>query len=226
VVYSPVTNGLVRLMASTMTDTPTKISRRVPQWAAIVAVGLALMLTGARSQVESFRKSSPAPAVAARVVKHAPAAVIAAAPVVAHETLVAPAVSISVNSELLRDVPTAPADVAVATVGVPTAAKQPRVIWMQVTAYCACKKCCGPGAKGLTASGRHISYNGGHFVAADTKVFAFGTKLLIPGYAGGNAVEVVDRGGAIKGNHIDLFMPTHQQAVAWGNKWMQVTVAD
>ncbi|HWE94538.1 MAG TPA: 3D domain-containing protein [Tepidisphaeraceae bacterium] len=209
-----------------MTDTPTKTSRRLPQWAAIVAVGLALMLTGARSPVGSIRKSSPAPVVAARVVKHAPAAVVAAAPVVAHETLVAPAVSISVNSELLRDVPTAPADVAVATVGVPTAAKQPRVIWMQVTAYCACKKCCGPGAKGLTASGRHISYNGGHFVAADTKVFAFGTKFLIPGYAGGNAVEVVDRGGAIKGNHIDLFMPTHQQAVAWGNKWMQVTVAD
>ncbi|MDB5171661.1 MAG: hypothetical protein JWO87_2217 [Phycisphaerales bacterium] len=97
---------------------------------------------------------------------------------------------------------------------------------MQVTAYCACKKCCGPGAKGITASGRHISYNSGHFVAADTKVFGFGTRIQIPGYADGKAVEVIDRGGAIKGHHIDLFMPTHQQAAAWGNKWMQVTIVE
>src|SRR3954469_5747474 len=38
-----------------------------------------------------------------------------------------------------------------------------RTIRMQVTAYCACKKCCGRSASGLTASGRRVSYNGGAF---------------------------------------------------------------
>src|SRR3954468_14916549 len=78
-----------------------------------------------------------------------------------------------------------------------------RHILMEVTAYCACTKCCGPRAQGLTASGRRISYNGGRFVAADTRVLKFNTRLLIPGYAGGSPVQVIDRGGAIKGNKLD-----------------------
>jgi 3D (Asp-Asp-Asp) domain-containing protein len=99
-----------------------------------------------------------------------------------------------------------------------------RVIWMQVTAYCGCKKCCGPSAHGMTASGRSIAYNGGLFVAADTSLLPFGTQLQIPGYAGGQAVEVIDRGSAIRGSHIDVFFPTHDQALAWGRRWMPVTV--
>ena len=97
---------------------------------------------------------------------------------------------------------------------------------MEVTAYCACKKCCGSHAQGLTASGHRISYNGGHFVAADTRLLPFGTKLVIPGYANGKPVEVIDKGGAIKGRHIDLFMPTHQKAVEWGKQWIAVTVVE
>jgi 3D (Asp-Asp-Asp) domain-containing protein len=99
-----------------------------------------------------------------------------------------------------------------------------RVIWMEVTAYCGCKKCCGPTAHGMTASGRSIAYNGGLFVAADTSVLPFGTQLRIPGYAGGEAVEVIDRGRAIRGSHIDVFFPTHDQALAWGRRWMPVTI--
>ena len=100
------------------------------------------------------------------------------------------------------------------------------VIMMQVTAYCPCTRCCGSHAQGLTASGKPISFNGGHFVAADTRLFKFGTKLQIPGYADGQAVEVVDKGGAIKGNHLDVFFPTHEQAKAWGRKWIAVTVME
>jgi 3D (Asp-Asp-Asp) domain-containing protein len=99
-----------------------------------------------------------------------------------------------------------------------------RVIWMEVTAYCGCKKCCGPSAHGMTASGRSIAYNGGLFVAADTSVLPFGTQLRVPGYAGGEAVEVIDRGRAIRGSHIDVFFPTHDQALAWGRRWMPVTI--
>jgi 3D (Asp-Asp-Asp) domain-containing protein len=97
---------------------------------------------------------------------------------------------------------------------------------MQVTAYCPCKRCCGPTAQGLTASGRPISFNAGRFVAADTHVLRFNTRLVIPGYADEAPVQVIDRGGAIKGNHIDLFFPTHDQARQWGMKWMAVTVLD
>jgi len=95
-----------------------------------------------------------------------------------------------------------------------------------VTAYCGCPKCCGSHARGLTASGRSIGYNGGQFVAADTKLFKFGTQLQIPGYASGQTVEVIDKGGAIKGNHIDVFFHSHEQAKAWGKRNLEVTVLD
>lgn len=133
--------------------------------------------------------------------------------------------STAADTELLHDATPEPqAELASAHFG--PKAKHVRTIWLQVTAYCPCKKCCGPGAKGLTASGRSISYNGGQFVAADTRVLKFGTKLVIPGYANETPVPVIDRGGAIKGYHIDLFFPTHEQAKQWGVKWMQVQVVD
>ena len=109
---------------------------------------------------------------------------------------------------------------------VETKVRKTRTIRMQVTAYCACKKCCGRSARGLTASGRHVSYNGGAFVAADTDLLPFGTRLVIPGYHNGKPVEVIDRGGAIKGHHIDVFFPSHEQAIEWGNQWLDVTVVE
>src|SRR4051812_9351044 len=89
--------------------------------------------------------------------------------------------------------------------------KGPHLVWMEVTAYCSCTKCCGPKATGLTASGKLVTYNASKFVAADSS-FAFGTKLRIPGYHDGQPVEVIDRGGAIKGNHIDVFFSNHEDA--------------
>ena len=106
------------------------------------------------------------------------------------------------------------------------AAPNGRVLLMEVTAYCPCKKCCGPRAQGITASGRPVSHNGGRFVAADTKVLAFNTRLLIPGYADGAAVPVIDRGGAIKGRKLDVYFPTHEQARQWGRRWVPVTVVE
>lgn len=100
------------------------------------------------------------------------------------------------------------------------------IVWMEVTAYCGCKKCCGPNASGITASGRSISYNGGLFAAADTHLLPFGTQLEIPGYAGAQPVEVIDRGGAIRGYHIDVFFSTHEQAMAWGRQWLPITVVE
>jgi 3D (Asp-Asp-Asp) domain-containing protein len=161
----------------------------------------------------------PQPMVAREHV-HGPAVVLPAT----QETLEAQPAAFSIkaakSTELLHDA--APAS-AVSTIA---AKAKGRVVWMQVTAYCACKRCCGPSAHGLTASGRSVSYNSGQFVAADTRLLPFNTKLIIPGYANDKPVEVIDRGGAIKGNHIDLFFPTHDQARQWGVKWIAVTVLD
>jgi len=90
----------------------------------------------------------------------------------------------------------------------------------RVTAYCPCEKCCGKFADGITANGKPVTYNGGRFVAAP-KQFPFGTQMDIPGYG---LVEVIDRGGAIKGNRLDVFFPTHQEALNWGVKYLDVRV--
>lgn len=131
------------------------------------------------------------------------------------------------TGELLHNVVSAPiphAPVAAIADGKP--APRVRTIWMQVTAYCGCKKCCGPNACGITASGRSTVYNGGLFVAADTTLLPFGTQLKIPGYAGDQPVEVIDRGSAIKGNHLDVFFSNHDRALAWGRRWIPVTVVE
>ncbi len=103
---------------------------------------------------------------------------------------------------------------------------QRRTMLMEVTAYCPCELCCGPNAIGVTASGKHVSYNNGKFVAADTRLLPFGTKLIIPGYANGEAVEVIDRGGAIKGMKLDVYFDDHATALVWGRQMVEVIIAD
>ena len=95
---------------------------------------------------------------------------------------------------------------------------------MLVTAYCPCTVCCGPKAAGVTASGKRVTANGGKFVAADPRV-PFGTMLVIPGYNRGQPVPVYDRGGAIRGNHIDVYFNSHEVARRWGRRWLEVDVA-
>jgi len=92
-----------------------------------------------------------------------------------------------------------------------------RVRLFVVTAYCPCKICCGPRARGITASGKPVTANGGLFVAADKSV-PFGTQISIPGYNGGKPVPVLDRGGAIRGNRLDVYVPTHRTALIWGRQ--------
>lgn len=86
----------------------------------------------------------------------------------------------------------------------------------KVTAYCACAKCCGK-STGRTASGTRAT--AGRTIAAPS-TFAFGTKLLIKG----KEYVVEDRGGAIKGNRIDIYMTSHSAAMAWGVKYLPVQV--
>lgn len=97
-------------------------------------------------------------------------------------------------------------------------------IWMEVTAYCPCKACCGRRARGITASGKSVRHNGGRFVAADTDVLPFGTRVSVPGYHDGLAVPVIDTGSAINGHRLDVFFRTHHEAEEWGRQLLRVRV--
>jgi len=99
-----------------------------------------------------------------------------------------------------------------------------RTMRMLVTAYCPCRKCCGKFSDNITANGKSIYANNSMFVAADTRLLKFGTILSIPGYKGGRDVPVWDRGGKIRGHHIDVFFQSHKQAQKWGKQYLNVKV--
>ena len=86
----------------------------------------------------------------------------------------------------------------------------------KVTAYCSCAKCCGK-TTGITASGTRAT--AGRTIAAPAR-FAFGTKLSL----NGKVYTVEDRGGAISGNRIDLYVSSHAEALAWGVRYLPVSV--
>ncbi len=82
----------------------------------------------------------------------------------------------------------------------------------KLTSYCACSKCCGSWADGITASGT---------VATEGRTIAmaglpFGTKLSI----NGKIYIVEDRGTAY--GHIDIFVNSHQEALKFGVKYADV----
>lgn len=88
----------------------------------------------------------------------------------------------------------------------------------KITAYCSCAKCCGK-TNGITAMGTKATE--GRTVAASSQ-FAFGTKLNINGHV----YTVEDRGGAIKGNKIDIYVNSHAAALAWGVRYLPVSVVN
>ncbi len=110
---------------------------------------------------------------------------------------------------------------------------------VKTTAYCNCQKCCGwrrtwfgwgypvfasgrlagrPKAVGVTAAGT-IAQHG--TAAVDRKVFPFGTVFYIEGYGYARAEDV---GGAIGGKHLDLWFPSHEEALKWGVKMRLVKI--
>ena len=104
----------------------------------------------------------------------------------------------------------------------PEQAGEWQTVRMRVTAYCPCSKCCGQSADGITANGHRIR-RGDAFVAADRR-YPFGTEMIVPGYNGGQPVKVLDRGGAIRGDKLDAFFHSHQEALEWGVQYLDVKV--
>ena len=86
----------------------------------------------------------------------------------------------------------------------------------KATAYCSCKKCCDkdPSDKwyGITASGKKAKWG---TVAVDRKVIKMGSTLRIKGFPD-TIFRAEDVGGAIKGRHIDVWFPSHREALKFG----------
>lgn len=77
-------------------------------------------------------------------------------------------------------------------------------------------------AYGITYSGVRVKRDLYSTIAADLRVFPIGTILFIPGYGYG---VVADKGGAIKGNRIDLYYDTVEDVYKyWGKKTVEVYV--
>lgn len=99
--------------------------------------------------------------------------------------------------------------------------KQNKVAYIgkyKITYYCACKQCCGK-ETGITASGTKVQ--AGVTVAADTSKLPFGTKIYIKGI-GWRTVQ--DRGGAIKGNRLDIYIPSHNDPMPYNVQNLDVWV--
>lgn len=90
-------------------------------------------------------------------------------------------------------------------------------IWANVSAYCACSKCCGK-TNGVTASGTKATV--GRTIAAPSS-YSFGTKIELEGLG---TYIVEDRGGAIQGNKIDVYFASHSEALAFGRKKIRMRV--
>jgi len=95
-----------------------------------------------------------------------------------------------------------------------------RTLTMRATAYTAyCEGC-----SGITANGTDIRSNPNlKVIAVDPRVIPLGSRVWVEGY--GEAIAA-DTGGAIKGNKIDVFIPTEGQAIQWGVKTVTVKILD
>ncbi len=82
------------------------------------------------------------------------------------------------------------------------------------TGYCNCEKCC---------SGSTLTYSGtvpqpNHTISADISIFPIGTRLMINDII----YTVEDIGSSVKGNKIDIYYATHQEAEDHGLRQAEV----
>lgn len=110
--------------------------------------------------------------------------------------------------------------------------KEPEYISLgefRVTAYCSCEKCCGRWAANrptdengnpivIGASGTELVPN--KSIAVDPSVIPYGSTV----YINGQAYEAHDCGGAIKGNSIDIYMSSHEEAAEFGLQYLEVFI--
>lgn len=91
-------------------------------------------------------------------------------------------------------------------------------IIVEATAYTAsCEGC-----SGITATGINLKENpNAKIISVDPTVIPLGSKVYVEGY--GEAIAG-DTGRAIKGNKIDVFIPSQQDAINFGVQQLKVTI--
>lgn len=97
----------------------------------------------------------------------------------------------------------------------------------KLTAYCSCEKCCGKWAlnRPKDENGKDIVYGStgailvaGTSIAVDPSVIPYGSQVEINGHT----YTAHDTGGAIKGNRIDVYFDSHQDALNFGVQYAEV----
>jgi len=89
---------------------------------------------------------------------------------------------------------------------------EPELLYLgnyRLTYYCACEICCGK-TDGITATGTHATAD--RTIAVDPSVIPYGSQVLINGHT----YTAEDCGCAINGNHIDIYVDTHEEALQLG----------
>lgn len=97
-------------------------------------------------------------------------------------------------------------------------APEGKTVSVSATAYTA--KC--DGCSGVTSTGVDLNANpNAKVIAVDPSVIPLGSEVYVEGYGYATAADV---GGAIKGNKIDVHVPTKDEAVSWGVRTVEVTI--
>lgn len=116
----------------------------------------------------------------------------------------------------------------------PVPASEPETVSLgnyRVTAYCPCEICCGHWASNRPVDevGNPIVYTSsgarakaGTTIAVDPEVIPHGTSVWFEGPDGMREYIAQDTGGAVDGNHIDLYFDSHEEALAWGSRTREV----
>ena len=88
---------------------------------------------------------------------------------------------------------------------------QPTALDVIATAYCPCEDCSG-GWGNKTSTG--ATATAGRTIAVDPTVIPYGTEVTIDGHT----YIAEDCGAAIKGNKVDIYFDTHEQAKQFGKQ--------
>lgn len=88
----------------------------------------------------------------------------------------------------------------------------------RLTAYCPCSECNGPWSGGITSTG--VIAQVGRTIAVDPTVIPYGTEVVINGHT----YVAEDCGSSIKGNRIDIYHSTHEEANDFGVQYADVYI--
>ncbi|WP_156290146.1 3D domain-containing protein [Oceanobacillus salinisoli] len=108
------------------------------------------------------------------------------------------------------------------SVEVNTSDNTPEGKTMTVTATAYTASC--EGCSGVTYTGVDLNENpNAKVIAVDPNVIPLGSEVYIEGYGYATAADI---GSAIKGNKIDVFIPSLNEAKAWGNRKVDITIVE